>query len=251
MRVIDYKKKIILIDNEIADLKKTATELANRDARFDVLATDNFIDATEYLKKEMPLIIMISIEKDYGPGHLITFFKTISQSEALSKIPIVLKGSNDSLMDYIEYIQNLDYTRIEIETSIHDIFEMIEFKIYKTSNESGSFLKFKKGDILFSQNDPLDELIVLYSGEAMAFQESEGEIFQMGLFKSPEIIGEIGVFQNGLKRTYSAKCLTECEVLIIKRDSFQEYLALQPFWLELFLSQLVNRMRNAETLVKK
>ena len=250
MRLISLKKKIILIDDHIDFLKSIAKEVAGRDTRYDILATDNFSDALEALSEEIPLVIMVSLENDFDPGHLNAFFKKLKSSKKFSKIPLIFKASEEQLKIQLEAINGLSYTRVDANASIQGFIEKMEFYIYKNSNHGGAFRILNQGEDIFKQGDALEEIYVLYSGEVMAYQEKEGDVFQMGVVRSPEIVGEIGVFQEGLARSYSAKCMTTCEVMVVKKSKFQEYITAQPLWVEMFISQLVQRLRKAESIAK-
>ncbi|MCP4913395.1 MAG: Crp/Fnr family transcriptional regulator [Oligoflexia bacterium] len=250
MRLISLKKKIILIDSHVDFLKNIAKEVAGRDTRYDILATDNISDALEALEDELPLVIMISFERDFEPGHLNAFFKKLKSSKKFSKIPLIFKSSDEKLKDQLDAVNGLSYSRVDPQTSTQGFIEKMEFYIYKNSNHGGVFKIFNQGQDIFKQGDSLEEIYVLYSGEVMAYQEKEGDVFQMGLVKSPEIVGEVGIFQEGLTRTYSAKCMTTCEVMVVKKNKFQEYMTAQPLWVEMFISQLVQRLRKAESIAK-
>jgi CRP/FNR family transcriptional regulator, cyclic AMP receptor protein len=75
--------------------------------------------------------------------------------------------------------------------------------------------KFKAGQVLFDRGDAADSIYMLVEGE-LALEEIGTRVPQ------GEIFGEIACFSPGRARTLTARCATDCVILSITQEVFEQ-----------------------------
>lgn len=94
---------------------------------------------------------------------------------------------------------------------------------------------FKDGEVLFRKGDSPHYIYYLSSGEVML--EEIGEKIGAG-----EIIGEMAFFTDANERTLTARCVGECEVMVIREDDFLKIHHLNPAFGIYILRMVASRL---------
>lgn len=89
---------------------------------------------------------------------------------------------------------------------------------------------FRKGEVIFSKNDPANELYILIQGECEVKIAVGGETEHYTIYrlKSGQIFGEIGFIEQSKKRTATIKCSKDSKTLILKRKDFDKLVIKNP-----------------------
>jgi len=103
--------------------------------------------------------------------------------------------------------------------------------------------RFKAGEVLFSKNDPSDALYYIVRG-TVGLQEIHIEVGQ------GTILGEIGLFSPDHRRTCTARCVSDCELLTVSAtDAMRLYYQDPEF--ATYLIHLITRRLEADNLRSK
>ena len=81
---------------------------------------------------------------------------------------------------------------------------------------------YRKGQILFVENDPSDSLIILKRGAIAVFRTSPtGERAVLTVIRPPDVFGEVSLL-DGAARSASAEAIEDCSALALSRGAFIE-----------------------------
>src|SRR5689334_5087733 len=81
---------------------------------------------------------------------------------------------------------------------------------------------YRKGQLLFVENDPGESLIVLRRGAVMVFRTAPtGERAVLSVVRPPDVLGELALL-DGAPRSLSAEAIEDCSALALSRASFME-----------------------------
>jgi CRP/FNR family cyclic AMP-dependent transcriptional regulator len=74
---------------------------------------------------------------------------------------------------------------------------------------------YRKGQLLFVENDPGESLIVLRRGAVMVFRTAPtGERAVLSVVRPPEVLGEVSLL-DGAARSLSAEAIEDCSALAL------------------------------------
>jgi CRP-like cAMP-binding protein len=100
-----------------------------------------------------------------------------------------------------------------------------------------------KGDLLFSQGDPSNELFVISEGRiAIATRSSDGRESMVAVLEAGGLFGELGLFDDE-PRSADARALTDSEVLALAYDDLRSVLQTRPEILWVIVKLLAQRLR--------
>jgi CRP/FNR family transcriptional regulator, cyclic AMP receptor protein len=100
-----------------------------------------------------------------------------------------------------------------------------------------------KGDLLFSQGDPSNELFVISEGRiAIATRSSDGRESMVAVLEAGGLFGELGLFDDE-PRSADARALTDSEVLALSYDDLRSVLQARPEILWVIVKLLAQRLR--------
>ncbi|MFE8703172.1 Crp/Fnr family transcriptional regulator [Cytobacillus sp. FJAT-54145] len=89
--------------------------------------------------------------------------------------------------------------------------------------------KLRAGTILFNERDSVDHIYILIEGSvALGRVHMKGKEFILKILHGEELIVEYQIFKNHPKYHFYAKTLSECELLMIKREDFERYIMSNP-----------------------
>src|SRR3982750_904749 len=98
--------------------------------------------------------------------------------------------------------------------------------------------QFRKGQLLFVENDPGESLIVLRRGAVAVFRTSPtGERAVMNVVRPPDVLGEVSLL-DGAARSASAEAIEDCTALALSRGAFIELVHANPRILDAVLRSL-------------
>jgi len=87
---------------------------------------------------------------------------------------------------------------------------------------------FRRGQVLFTRNDPSDTVIVVVSGRVkVTVRSADGGELTLTIIPAGGMFGELGVADSG-PRSGDAETLEECELLLIPRETVQDVCARVP-----------------------
>ncbi|GHJ45014.1 putative Crp/Fnr-family transriptional regulator [Catellatospora sp. TT07R-123] len=97
---------------------------------------------------------------------------------------------------------------------------------------------FRKGQLLFVENDPGETLIVLKRGSVAVFRTSPtGERAVLSVLRPPDTLGEVSLL-DGSARSASAEALEDCTALALSRGAFMELVHSNPRILDAVMRSL-------------
>jgi CRP-like cAMP-binding protein len=100
-----------------------------------------------------------------------------------------------------------------------------------------------KGDLLFSQGDPSNELFVISEGRiAIATRSTDGRESMVAVLEAGGLFGELGLFDDE-PRSADARALTDSEVLALAYDDLRSVLQARPEILWVIVRLLAQRLR--------
>lgn len=83
----------------------------------------------------------------------------------------------------------------------------------------------KSDSILFQEKDKVKNVYLLLSGKiAIGRMNIHGKEFNLKLLNGEELIIEYQLFRHSPKYHFFAKTITDCEMIIVKREKFEEYI---------------------------
>jgi CRP/FNR family cyclic AMP-dependent transcriptional regulator len=97
---------------------------------------------------------------------------------------------------------------------------------------------YRKGQLLFVENDPGESLIVLRRGAVAVFRTSStGERAVLNVVRPPDTIGEVSLLDAGA-RSLSAEAIEDCTALALSRGAFIELVHSNPRILDAVMRSL-------------
>ncbi len=84
--------------------------------------------------------------------------------------------------------------------------------------------KVRAGSVLFQEKDPAQYVYLLLNGSiALGRVHVRGKEFILKILNNQELIVEYQLFKANPRYQFYAKTLTDCELLIIKREQFEDF----------------------------
>ena len=88
--------------------------------------------------------------------------------------------------------------------------------------------RFRRGQVIFTRNDPSDTVIVVVSGRVkVVVRSADGGELTLTLIQPGGMLGEIGVADGG-PRSADAETLDDCQLLLIPREMIEDVCARVP-----------------------
>jgi CRP-like cAMP-binding protein len=117
----------------------------------------------------------------------------------------------------------------------------------------GSYMKIRKiprGATIFTKGDPGTGLIgVLQGSVKISIASADGRDIVLNIIQAGEIFGEIALL-DGHPRTADATAMSECELMVIERRDFMQFLRTQPDMTLKFIEILCARLRRTSEQVQ-
>lgn len=120
---------------------------------------------------------------------------------------------------------------------------MLNFSIYSLLvqffQKSEQIQKIKAGTVLFQEKDSVEHVYLLLSGTvALGRVHMRGKDFILKILNSREMIVEYQLFKHNPHYQFYGKTLSDCEILAIKKDQFEEFIMNDPDAMNAFVSWL-------------
>jgi CRP/FNR family transcriptional regulator, cyclic AMP receptor protein len=117
----------------------------------------------------------------------------------------------------------------------------------------GSYMKIRKmprGTTIFTKGDPGTGLIGVLSGSVkISVASADGRDIVFNIIQAGEIFGEIALL-DGHPRTADATAMSDCELMVIERRDFTQFLSSQPDMTLKFIEILCARLRHSSEQVE-
>jgi len=98
----------------------------------------------------------------------------------------------------------------------------------KAIAEASRLRAFRRGQIVFTRNDPGTAVIVVVSGRVkVTVRSADGGELTLAVIHPGSLLGELGVVDGG-PRSADAETLEECQLLLIPRDAIRDVCARVP-----------------------
>ncbi|HLL64536.1 MAG TPA: Crp/Fnr family transcriptional regulator [Micromonosporaceae bacterium] len=102
---------------------------------------------------------------------------------------------------------------------------------------------YRKGQLLFVENDPGESLIILRRGAVMVFRTAPtGERAVLSVLRPPETFGEVALL-DGAPRSASAEAIEDTQALALSRAAFIELVHVNPRILDTVMRSLGSLIR--------
>lgn len=102
---------------------------------------------------------------------------------------------------------------------------------------------YRKGHVLFVENDPGESLIILRRGAVMLFRTAPtGERAVLTVARPPDTLGEVSLL-DGAPRSLSAEAIEDCQTLALSRQAFIELVHANPRILDAVMRSLGGLIR--------
>jgi CRP-like cAMP-binding protein len=99
--------------------------------------------------------------------------------------------------------------------------------------------KVKAGTVLFQEREPVEYVYLLLSGSiALGRVHLRGKDFTLKIFDDKELIVEYQVFKQNPQFQFYAKAISDCELVAIKKEQFEEYIINDPDAMAAFVAWL-------------
>ncbi|MGP7816259.1 Crp/Fnr family transcriptional regulator [Niallia sp. 01092] len=113
----------------------------------------------------------------------------------------------------------------EIQLSLYSLILQNFFDINK-------IIHVKKGKLLFQEKDPVRNIYILLNGTlALGRVHEKGKEFILKILHDEEALLEYQLFKHSPKYHFFSRTITDCELLTIKRDEFEESVLKDPILL--------------------
>jgi CRP/FNR family cyclic AMP-dependent transcriptional regulator len=118
-----------------------------------------------------------------------------------------------------------DVTGILRET---DLLRSVPGEDLKAVVGASRLRNFRRGQVVFTRNDPSDTVILVVSGRVKCtIRSADGGELTLAVIRAGGMFGELGVADNG-PRSGDAETLEECQLLLIPRETIQDLCARVP-----------------------
>lgn len=116
---------------------------------------------------------------------------------------------------------------------------------------ANKMIKLAKGDYLFREGDPSENMYLIKSGRIAITKKtfSEGDEIVLAEKINGELIGEMAFFDSK-PRSAGAQALATCELIELPFASLQEQFNLFPMWIKVLMKTTVGQLRDANTRIK-
>jgi CRP-like cAMP-binding protein len=102
---------------------------------------------------------------------------------------------------------------------------------------------FRRGQIVFSRDDPGDTVVVVISGQVkVVLRSADGGELTLTVIGAGGLFGELSVADNGPRST-DAETLEECQLLLIPRERIQDLCARVPSVAQALTSSIAATLR--------
>ncbi|MDQ0156371.1 Crp/Fnr family transcriptional regulator [Robertmurraya andreesenii] len=107
--------------------------------------------------------------------------------------------------------------------------------------------KNRAGTILFNERDPVEYVYILLSGSiALGRVHMKGKEFILKILSGEDLVIEYQLFKQQPRYHFYAKAFTDCELIMIKREAFEQFIQENPLAINALSSYLSTRYLKAQ-----
>jgi CRP/FNR family cyclic AMP-dependent transcriptional regulator len=119
-----------------------------------------------------------------------------------------------------------------------DMFTGLEPEVRQRVIAAAVPRQYRKGQLLFVENDPGESLILLRRGAVAVFRTAPtGERAVLNVIRPPDVIGEVSLLDAGA-RSLSAEAIEDCTALALSRAAFLDLVHSNPRILDAVMRSL-------------
>ena len=123
------------------------------------------------------------------------------------------------------------------------LFSQVTETSSRSLAEAGTFQTLHKGEMLFLQSDPCEAAYVVRTGiVSIVLQSADGREMIINEMRSGDMFGELGILTRRSRST-SAIARTNCELLVIPKQSFLKVMDEEPGLARLILELTASRLQ--------
>ena len=112
------------------------------------------------------------------------------------------------------------------------------------SGEIPPAIRLPAGTVIFRAGEQADCMYDIHSGSVGIYSDYKtGNEKQLATLHEDEVFGEMGILDD-LPRSAAAVCLTDCTVVVIRRENFMDFFRSKPMKVLRILQQMCIRLRN-------
>jgi CRP/FNR family cyclic AMP-dependent transcriptional regulator len=124
-----------------------------------------------------------------------------------------------------------------------DMFAGLEPEVRQRVVAAAVPRQYRKGQLLFVENDPGESLILLRRGAVAVFRTAPtGERAVLNVVRPPDVLGEVSLLDAGA-RSLSAEAIEDCTALALSRAAFLELVHSNPRILDAVMRSLGGLIR--------
>lgn len=112
-----------------------------------------------------------------------------------------------------------------------------------------SVRQFRRGDILFSEGDPVEGVLSVRTGSIEVLRRRNGAEFVLGTVHGGQFLGEMSVAENRPLRSATARAVSDGEVEFIDRAEFLDQISRSPDTARKLIMRLCHRLHDLEDRV--
>lgn len=117
-------------------------------------------------------------------------------------------------------------------------------------NNSEDFFEYKKGQVIYAQEDDPSFIFIIVSGKVRLVRQVEGRVIPVMMLKDKDIFGEVEILQN-LNRQTSAIAYSSCQVVKVKKGDIQRVLRTCPSWVANIMQTFAERLNHTVDLISE
>ena len=106
--------------------------------------------------------------------------------------------------------------------------------------------QFRRGEILFSEGDPVEGVLSVHSGSIEVLRRRNGTVFVLGTVRGGQFLGEMSVAENRALRSATARAASDGEVEFIGRAEFLDQISRSPDAALTLIRRLCHRLHDLE-----
>lgn len=110
-------------------------------------------------------------------------------------------------------------------------------------------IKLAPGEFLLHEGDQSTEMYYLISGTLNVIKRKGDKTATIGSIIAGELVGEMS-FLDREPRCATVQALSECTLIVIPNENFEENLSKMPKWFRALISTLLDRLRRANVRIK-
>jgi len=109
-----------------------------------------------------------------------------------------------------------------------ELFRSVPAEDLKAIAAASRVRSFRRGQVVFTRNDPGDTVIVVISGRVkVVVRSADGGALTLAIIQAGGVFGELGVADNG-PRSADAETIDDCQLLLVPREAIQDICARVP-----------------------